>query len=240
MATRFLSSQILSRYILTALFALLTPACSDTPTPPPQSNEVTSQLEIESPSVEFPPTTELLSTETAQQATPDSQLFPPPPIGEEEPLQAAIPDIPNVYIVPSRQSKADLATHLRTTPDQLDWVNPRLPDPISPGTLIVIPPIYRAGLGEKLSDIAHKTGLPEELLRATNPELDAQGTLAEGTVLVVPLLYVAPTDTSLSSIANSLNINGETLLSANQNLVNQEDIKAGDVLILPPAVQSGE
>ena len=77
-------------------------------------------------------------------ATPSPLLATPQVTSAEEPLQGKIPDIPNVFVVGARQSKAALAAFLKTTPDQLDWVNPGLPDPVAPGTLVVIPPVYRA------------------------------------------------------------------------------------------------
>ena len=173
-------------------------------------------------------------------APPDPFLIPPPPVENEGPLGGTIPKIPGVYLVPSRQTKAGLAAFLRTTPEQLTWVNPRLPDPINPGTLVVIPPIYRVGPGENLSDVIKKTTLPEEVLLSANPHLSSQEALTDGTFLVVPPLYIVPSDTPVSEAAENLNLNGETLLSANPELTDQDTIQAGTVLIVPPEALNPE
>ena len=126
---------------------------------------------------------------------------------------------------------------LKTTPDQLDGVNPGLPDPVAPGTLVVIPPVYRAS-GETLSDISKKTGLAEDLLRAANPQLGGKTILPEGTVLAVPALYVVTEDTLLSSAAQRLATSDQALLSANPQLAGQKAITAGTLLVVPPGKES--
>jgi hypothetical protein len=170
-------------------------------------------------------------------APPSSLLATPQKASAEEPLRGQIPDIPNVLVVAARQSKAALATFLRTTPQQLDWVNPGLPDPVAPGTLVVIPPIYRAS-GETLSDISQKTGLPEDLLRAANPHLGGETVLPERTMLAVPALYIVPEDSLLSSTAQRLATSDEALLSANPQLAGQQELVAGTLLVVPPGKES--
>jgi len=165
-------------------------------------------------------------------ATPDPLLATPQPVLAEGPLQGQIPEIPNIFIVPSRQSKPALAAFLKTTPEQLDWVNPGLADPIAPGTLVLIPAVYRTS-GETLSEVSQKTGLSEDLLRAANPNLKAGETL-EGKVLAVPALYIVPADTLLTSTAATLATSSEALLSANPELAAREEIVAGTVLVVLP------
>jgi hypothetical protein len=166
-------------------------------------------------------------------ATADPLLATPLPVLGEQPLQGRIPEIPTIFIVPSRQSKLALAEFLKTTPEQLGWVNPGLPDPIVPGTLVVIPPVYRTG-GETLSEIAQKTGLSEELLWATNPQLEDNEPLVDGMILAVPALYIFSNDTPLSSAAATLGTSDEALLSANPELAAQKSVLAGTVLVVPP------
>ena len=207
--------------VILLVFAALLAACGMT-TPEPQSA----------------PTPEQQVTPAPIAATTSSPLLATPQeASAEEPLQGKIPDIPNVFVVATRQSKATLAAFLRTTPQQLDWVNPGLPDPVAPGTLVVIPPIYR-GSGETLSDISQKTGLPEDLLRAANPQLGGEPVMAEGTMLAVPVLYIVPEDTLLSSTAQTLETSDEALLSANPQLAGQEELTAGTLLVVPPGKES--
>ena len=170
-------------------------------------------------------------------ATASPLLATPQKAAAEEPLQGQIPDVPNVFIVGARQSKAALASFLKTTPDQLDGVNPGLPDPVTPGTLVVIPPVYRAS-GETLSDISKKTGLAEDMLRAANPQLGGKTVLPEGTVLAVPALYIVTEDTLLSSAAQRLATSDQALLSANPQLAGQKAITAGMLLVVPPGKES--
>lgn len=76
---------------------------------------------------------------TATVAPPDPALAPPADL-VEQPLNGSLADVPEVWLVPSRQSKTELAAHLMTDVARLDWVNPGLPEQVPPGTLIVIPP----------------------------------------------------------------------------------------------------
>ena len=165
-------------------------------------------------------------------ATPDLLQATPLPVLAEEPLQGQIPDIPTIFVVTARQSKALLATFLKTTPEQLDWVNPGLPDPLLPGTLVVIPPIYRTN-GETFSEVSQKTGLPEKQLRAANPKIGATETLTKGIVLAVPPIYIVLEDTLLSSASATLQTSDDALLSANPQLAAQDKILAGSVLVVP-------
>lgn len=166
-------------------------------------------------------------------ATPDVGIAPPPPPSAEGPLQGSPVEIPEIWIVPSLVAKSDLAGYLKTTVEQLDWVNPGLAERVAPGTLVVIPATYRVGAGESLAAIAAATGLSEAMLAAANPNLGAGGPLPEGTVLAMPPIMVMPESTSLSATAAQLNISGAALLSANPELAGSEAIDAGTVLFLP-------
>ena len=190
------------------------------------------------PTTRATPTQAPLSTQ-APIATPDPSLATPPPALAEEPLQGQVVEIPSIFIVPARQSKAALATHLKTTPEQLDWANPGLPDPIAPGALVVIPPYYRTA-GETPSQVSQRTGLPEELLRAANPQIGEDGELAAGALLLAPPIYIVPDDMSLSSVAAALKTNDEALLSANPALADQTGVAAGTVLVAPLSAREGE
>ena len=167
-------------------------------------------------------------------ATPDPGIDPPPLPGAEGPLQGSIVEIPEIWIVPSQASKEDLAAYLKTTVEQLDWVNPGLAQRVAPGTLIAIPASYRISAGESLSAVAAITGLPEDLLHTANPNLSAVGPLPIGTVLSVPPIIIMPEATSLSATATSLNLSGAALLTTNPELAGNETIDAGTVLVLPP------
>lgn len=167
-------------------------------------------------------------------ATPILALATPLPVGTEMPLQAAEVMAPETWIVPALQPKQALAVYLKTTVEQLDWVNPGLTDPVAPGTLIAIPPSYRVSSGESLSSIATNTGLPADILQAANPKLSATGDLSPGTVLAVPPIIVMQEAVSLEAAAASLDASGDALLSANPDLANSSAIQAGTVLVLPP------
>lgn len=184
------------------------------------------------------PTQAPLSTQAAI-ASPDPYQAPPLSAPAEEPLQGQVVEIPSIFIVPARQSKAALATYLKTTPEQLDWANPGLPDPIAPGALVVIPPYYRT-TGETLSAVSQKTGLSEELLRAANPLIGEDGELAAGALLLAPTIYIVPDDMSLSSVVAVLKTNDEALLSANPALADQTGVAAGTVLVAPLSAREGE
>lgn len=151
----------------------------------------------------------------------------------EEPLAGLIPDIPDVYVVPYRQSQQALAQTLKTTVDQLTWTNPGLPNPVGPQTLVVIPTVYRTSQGERLSDISAKTGMPETLLRAANPKINATTALSETTLVALPRLFIAPNDTLLEAAADALGTDAEALLSANPTLAGQSEIGSGIPLVVP-------
>lgn len=151
----------------------------------------------------------------------------------EEPLAGMIPEIPDVYVVPYRQSQQALAQTLKTTVDQLKWTNPGLPEPVAPQTLVVIPTIYRTSQGERLSEVSAKTGIPELLLRATNPGVSAAEALDEATLLALPSLFIVPNDTLLEAAADVLGTDTQTLLSANPTLAGQSEIVSGTILVIP-------
>ncbi len=155
-------------------------------------------------------------------------------------MQGAEVAAPETWIVPALQPKQVLASYLKTTVEQLDWVNPGLADPVAPGTMIAIPPGYRVSAGESLSSIATNTGLPADMLQAANPKLSATGELSPGTVLAMPPIMVMQETTSLAAAAASLDASGAALLSANPDLAGSDAIEAGTVLILPPEAETSQ
>ena len=165
-------------------------------------------------------------------ATPVNAIEPPPPPVAEGLLTGVRVETPNICIVPARQSKADLAANLNTTVEQIEWVNPGLPDEVPPGALVIIPPGYRVFQETSLSAVARATGLSEEMLSAANPNVAANAALPAGAVLSVPALYSVGEETPLGAVAETLNLSSEALLSANPNV--GETLPAGVVLIVPP------
>lgn len=196
------------------------------------------------PATEPTPAQQAPATTTVRlETTPAYVIATPPFTADEAPLQAAELVIPEVWIVSSRQSKRALAEYLyhpesqedlQRIIQQLDWVNPGLPDTLLPGTMVVIPPTYLVTQAEPLAAIAEVMGIPEDTVVAANPGLDPDTPLSEGTVVILPALYIIPQDTLLSSAANSLDTSSEALISANPGLVGTEEIRAGTVLIVPP------
>jgi hypothetical protein len=126
--------------------------------------------------------------------TPDPALATPQLMASEEPLQRDIAEILSISIASARQPKVALAAYLKTTAEQLNLVNPTLPDPIAPGTLVVIPPAYRTA-GETLAEVTQKTSLPEDLLAAANPNVAVDQLLAGGSLLAMPGLYIVAGNT---------------------------------------------
>ncbi len=179
---------------------------------------------------------------TANVATPRPALSTPSFTAAEAPLHGGLVEIPEVWIAASRQSKAALVTYLyrpqsaealSTLIDLLDCVNPDLPDPVLPGTLVVIPPVYRVSQSEPLSAIAATVGVPEDLMRAANPALPGQKPLAAGTAVVLPRLYVVTHDTLLSAAADMLQTDDQDLIRANPSLADQPEVRSGTVLVVP-------
>lgn len=150
----------------------------------------------------------------------------------EDPLASQITSVPSVHIITARQSKSTLATFLKTTSEQLDWVNPGLPDLIPAGRLVVIPPVYRTN-GETLNDVSEKTGLPIETLLSYNPNRDVDTELAEGELLTVPPLYIVPEETLVTVAAEALGTDKQALLSANPELADEPIIATGTILVVP-------
>lgn len=163
----------------------------------------------------------------------DEADYPDPVTAQPEGPLVNIPSVPNVLIIASRQTHDELATFLHTTPKSLQYVNPRLPDPVPSGALVVIPPVYRSE-GETLTEVSQKTALSIEVLKATNLSVDAETIIEEGMLLAVPPLYIVPENTLLSAAADALGADGETLLTANPALLDSEEILAGTVLVVPP------
>jgi hypothetical protein len=162
--------------------------------------------------------------------------FPVPPTPLPEGPLGGIPLVPNVLVVAARQSQAELAAFLKTTPQTLRYVNPRLPEPVPPGTLVVIPPVYRSE-GETLADVAEKTGFTLEVLQAVNLAVEADAVLPAETLLLVPPLYIVPESTPLGAAAAALGTDDGALLSANPELEGDDEILAGTVLVVPPTAE---
>jgi LysM repeat protein len=153
------------------------------------------------PASEVAPT----STEEAiEEATQGGLFLMPMPPAPEGPLESALVSVPEAIIVSGRQSLDDLATYYKTTPEQLRWTNPDLTDPVEPGTLVIIPAVYRTAEGETLSTVSEATGIPEQLLSAANPSITTEETLAADIVLVVPTLYIVEDEVSVNGAAEQL------------------------------------
>lgn len=106
-------------------------------------------------------------------------------------------DVPEVLVTGARQSRANLAAYLKTTVENLARVNPRLPDPVPPGTLVVIP-LDLVVSGGTLYSVAVETGLTVEAISAVNPDIPLNEPLAAGHVLVMPTLIIAQETVQLS------------------------------------------
>jgi LysM repeat protein len=181
----------------------------------------------------------VVSDEASVIVTTGELQFPEPAVAQPEGPLAGVAGVPNVLVVPLFQSPAEIARFLHTTEGSLRYVNPRLPDPVPPGTLVVIPSVYRSE-GETLSDVAAKTRLSLDVLQAANPLKEPYEELAEGELLAVPPLYILPENTLLSTAADVLGTDDSTLLSANPDLVGRNEIPAGTVLVVPPATLNQE
>lgn len=88
-----------------------------------------------SPDVETPIST---TTVVAEEARDASYPTPPPPPNEEH-LEGELASIPEVYVVPGRQSIESLARYLKTDPSQLRRVNGPMDDILLPGTIVLVP-----------------------------------------------------------------------------------------------------
>ena len=117
---------------------------------------------------------------------------------------------------------------------QLDRVNPGLPDPVPPGTLVAIPFDYLMTEAKPLAGIAAETGLSKEMLFAYNPTLHNAENLLQGTRLLMPRLLIVSDETEFSATVEKLAVNQGALMQANPNLVGTEKLLSGTVLILPP------
>ncbi len=170
-------------------------------------------------------------------ATPDPTLPTPVPLLAKEPLAGDVAAIPEVLIVGAGQSRARLAATLKTTDENLVRVNPRLPDPVPPGTLVVIPVDLHVD-GGTLASVAAATGLTVESLAEYNPDLTVDQLLAADTVLVMPTLVLVQQTMARSAVATQLQVDEQVLLAANPGL--SDEIARGTLLVVPPEKSESE
>lgn len=174
------------------------------------------------------------STQSADlPAPPDPAIPAPPATADEELLTGPGQGQPDVYVPLSPISKAELAAFLKTTPAQLDRLNPGLPDPIPADTLLTVPLDYRTGEGESLASVAEQTGVDETILRWANPSVDPQTVLPAETRLLMPRLFVVYQPTGLGEIAAVLQSSPERVLAFNPEWAGRDPIPAGTVLVVP-------
>ena len=166
-------------------------------------------------------------------APPDSAIPTPPDTADEELLTGPGEGTPDVYVARAALAKTELAVFLKTTPAQLDRLNPELPDPIPADTLLTVPLDYITGEGETLAAVAAQTGLAETILRRANPTVGAQAILPTATRLLMPRLFVVYQSTPLNEITALLKTTPETLLTFNPEWVGVERIPADSVLVVP-------
>lgn len=207
------------RLYLSLLFLLLTglAACGSgsVPTPAPAS--------LAAPSTQF----------AELPAPPDPALPAPPATADEELLTGPGEGQPDVYVPLAPIAKAELAAFLKTTPAQLNRLNPGLPDPIPGDALLTVPLDYLTGEGESLASVAEQTGLAETILRWANPEIDSQAALPPETRLLMPRLFVVYQPTGLGEIAALLQSSPERVLAFNPEWAGIDPIAAETVLIVP-------
>jgi len=166
----------------------------------------------------------------------DAGLAPPPLVQSEEPLASLSPTVPDVFVVFREQSVSELATYLKTTPEQLLARNPSVTDPVALGALIVIPPLYEVTQAATLSSVAAATGFQETQLLAANPALHESTVLTAGTVLAMPQLLIVYEEKPLRALAGAVNTSADLMLSANPDLSEDETVLAGTVLVVPADV----
>lgn len=166
-------------------------------------------------------------------APPDPAIPTPPDTPNEELLTGPGEGAPDVYVPLTPVAKTELAAFLKTTPAQLDRLNPGLPDPIPADTLLTVPLDYITGEGETLASVAEATGLDESLLRRANRSVDPQASLPADTRLLMPRLFVVYQPTPLAEIAEILQVAPDTLRSFNPELAGVETVAAGSVLVVP-------
>ena len=166
-------------------------------------------------------------------ATPDATIPTPPDTAAEELLTGPGVGPPDVYVARATLAKADLAAFLKTTPSQLERLNPELPDPIPADTLLTVPLDYITGEGETLDAVAARTGLAEAILRLANPTVGSQAILPTATRLLMPRLLVIYQPTPLEEIVALLKTTPETLLAFNPEWAGVVTIPADSVLVVP-------
>lgn len=169
----------------------------------------------------------------ARPATPDPTIPTPSLTQREELLTGPGEGNPDSYVPLSPITVADLAAFLRTTPGQLERLNPGLIDPIPAGTLLSVPLDYMTGEGESLISVAEATGLNETVLRWANPATDPQTVLPPDTRLLMPRLFVVYQPMSLAEIAATVRSSPERVRAFNPEWTGIDPIPAGSVLVVP-------
>ncbi len=204
------------RLHLLLLFLLVTAltACPGEPVPTP------APAPLAAPAAELP-------------APPDPAIPTPPVTADEELLTGPGEGTPDVYVPLTPIAKTELAAFLKTTPSQLERLNPGLPDPVPGDTLLTVPLDYITGEGETLASVAGATGLAESILRRANRSLDPQATLPPDTRLRMPRLFVVYRPMPLDDIAELLEKSPDDLRAFNPELAGVETVAAGNVLVVP-------
>ena len=210
-------------FFLLLIIALAGCGSASVPTPAPASAPA-------------PATTSLAATSTQAAdllAPPDPAIPTPPDTADEELLTGPGVGTPDVYVPLLPIAKAELAAFLKTTPRQLDRLNPGLPDPIPADTLLTVPLDYITEKGETLASVAALVGLNESILRRANRSLVSQDALSPGTRLLIPRLFVVYRPTPLDDIAELLKKRPEDLRDFNPELAGIETVAAGNGLVVP-------
>ncbi|MBX3050360.1 MAG: hypothetical protein KF753_02730 [Caldilineaceae bacterium] len=183
--------------------------------------------------VSTPAPASLSAPVTELPAPPDPVIPTPPATADEELLTGPGEGTPDVYVPLAPISKAELAAFLKTTPSQLDRLNPGLPDPVPADTLLTVPLDYITDGSETLASVAAATGLDEAILHQANRSLDPQTPLPPDTRLRMPRLFVVYRPTPLDDIAELLAKTPEDLRTFNPELAGTETVAAGTVLVVP-------
>lgn len=158
------------------------------------------------------------STQSADlPAPPDPAIPTPPATADEELLTGPGEGTPDVYVPLTPIAKAELAAFLKTTPAQLERLNPGLSDPVPADTLLTVPLDYITGEGETLASVAADTGLDEGILRRANRSLDPQASLPPDSRLLMPRLFVVYQSTPLAEIAGILQVTSESCAPSTRN-----------------------
>lgn len=200
-------------FFLLLIVALAGCGAASVPTPAPESAPSTQSAELPAP--------------------PDPAIPTPPDTADEELLTGPGEGEPDVYVPLTSVAKTELAAFLKTTPAQLDRLNPGLPDIVPADTLLTVPLDYITGEGETLASVAEATGLDESIVRLANRSVDPQASLPADTRLLMPRLFVVYQPTPFVEIARTLQVAPETLRSFNPQRAGVETVAAGSVLVVP-------